>query len=835
MYVYGNQTSNLMLKNLTDAFASPEFIPIWLLVAGAMIGYFRQQHTQSKVPGALSVPKDLLKTTEFNKLWTLLYVFLLPLAYILNVFVYAVYGLMWLVNLVGIVVRWIADKLHWLWTQLILGLGVFSFSVLWHYVMVWPYRLFSKILSTFFESFNWEANKASYKKVVLAVIIAVSGFVLDDIFTFELFDFSEITIIAGLLLLLDAFGMHIAKAMGLEAKGMRPTYSALIITAIVVYLAEYFAQDFLLLNQAAGLLGGVVLGVSVVTWLYGVIIAAAAVQFLSLIIPAYLKNDGPFNWLKALRDSFRSRWLKSLGSILVFALAYNTIGMWIYDKVQQVTAMPYNEYISAIDERLEENEVALKKAQENLSSALSADTINADSLSIAYADIRSIKAGNTFWSAVPDTLRDIVFMEINKPFQTTEKDVESLNAGLDAFKIEMEAEIAVLDSTIDYTKGELEIAVARRNRVNSSGITASEDNSIENGTGLRFGMPIPEDASSLKWRITDAEGDTISSRNGGVISYRFTSGNYTVFAAPINGCGSGTWSSYSVSVNEVPTVPASMGGVSGPTEVCVGKEYTYTTRKGMEFYSWSVPAGVEILSDNDQNSIKVKWGKTSGEISVKGEKDGEISVPSRLYISATGAPGVVVNDEGKTAEPSKPEPVSLKYYPVTLEEANVDVDKAQDKVYFAEAAKETYVFNTTNELIALEEFVQNAASEFSGNSTTWILNMLGKLLLLVTMSFLLGILLNFMVVWSSKYFGGLYDMDQDGATYFKSTLTEYKSKYDGFPYLGLFIIAVLFAVTTYLGFDQYMEYLGQFIEHLKQIKGLIEEGVSLPSLIDKMG
>ena len=825
-----------MLKNLIDAFASLELTPILLLlllVVGALIGYFRQQYTQSKVPGALSVPKDLLKTTEFNKLWTLLYVFLLPLAYVLNVFVYAVYGLMWLVDVVGSAVRWIAEKLYWLWTQLILGLGGFSFYVLWHYLIVWPYRLFSKILSTFIDSFKWEANKASYKKVVVAVIVAVSGFILDDILTFEMFNFSDITIVAGLLLLLDAFGMHIANAMGVEAKGMRPTYTALILTALVVYLAETLAQDYLLLNQAAGVLGGVVLGVSVVTWLYGVIIAAAAVQFLSLIIPAYLKNEGSFNWLIALRDSFRSRWLKSLGSILIFTLAYNTIGMWIYDKVQQITAIPYNEYISAIDQRLEENAVAMEKAREDLSSALLTDTINADSLSNAYADIRWIKAGNTFWSNVPDSLRDVVFMEVQKPFQTTEKDVDSLNALLDAFNTEMESEISALDSAIYNAKGELEIAVARRNRVNLSGITASEDNSIKNGTTLSFGMPIPDDANGLKWRITDAEGDTIYYANGEVIRYRFNSGNYTVLAAPINSCGSGSWSSYSVSVNEVPKAPLSLGGVSGPTEVCVGKEYTYSTRTGMEYYSWSVPAGVEILSDT-QSAIRVKWGNTSGEISVKGELDGEISTASRLYILATGAPGVIINDEGKTAESLQPEPVLLKYYPVTLKEANAEVDKAQNEVNSAEADKETYVFNATNELIILEAIIQNAASEVSDNRTNWILNIIGKLLLLVTMSFLLGILLNFMVIWASKYFGGLYDMNQDGATYFQSTITEYQGKYDGFPYLGLFTIAVFFAVSTYLGFDQYKEYLDQLVEHLKQIKVLIE-GAIWPSLMQNIG
>ena len=92
----------------------------------------------------------------------------------------------------------------------------------------------------------------------------MGGYLLDDLLAIELFNFSDITLVAGILYVLDAVGSHMAKAMGAKAKGMRPTYAALIVTAVLVFVAESLAQDYLLLNQAAGLLGGVVLGVSVV-------------------------------------------------------------------------------------------------------------------------------------------------------------------------------------------------------------------------------------------------------------------------------------------------------------------------------------------------------------------------------------------------------------------------------------------------------------------------------------------------------------------------------------------------------------------------------------------
>jgi hypothetical protein len=90
--------------------------------------------------------------------------------------------------------------------------------------------------------------------------------------------------------------------------------------------------------------------------------------------------------------------------------------------------------------------------------------------------------------------------------------------------------------------------------------------------------------------------------------------------------------------------------------------------------------------------------------------------------------------------------------------------------------------------------------------TSWLLNLLGKALRLLVMSLLLGIALNFMVVWTSKYFGGLYDMDQDGTTHFKATLTEYEGKYEGFPYVGLFTLVALVAVGSYFGYELALEY-----------------------------
>lgn len=808
-----------VIKSILGMITSLNLTPAYLLIIGALIGYFRHQHEGKKVPGSLSIPKDLLKSTEFNKLWTLLYVLLLPLSWAVNVVAHAVYALMWLVDIIGSVVRWAADKLYWLWNQIVLGLGGFSFYMAWHYLVKWPYELFRKMLSTFVESFNWGAYKSSYRTVAIASLVGVSGFLVDDLVGIDEISFSNITIMLGAIMLLNAVGSHMAEAMGVKPRGMRPTYAILIVTAIIVFVVERLAQDYLLLNDAAGILGGIVLGVSVATWIYGILIAAALVQFLSLLVPAYLASEGPFNWLEALRTSFASRWLKSIGSIALFVIAYNTLGLWVYDNVQQVAAEPYDEYRAAVAERISDNEEAMEEATATLMEVISSEDATAEELDDAYAAVRSIEAGNAFWSAVPTQLRDVVYMDVNEPFTTEEDDVTAAALALVDFDSAAAQRIRDYDMEIEMAMEILTEAKSERNRISPDGITASEDGAIEEGQYMRFGMPIPADADNIRWRITNDDGDTIRRTRGETMRHRFDEGSFKVHAVPENDCGLGNWMYFDVEVNESPESPLRVGKVRGRTEVCAGNEYTYTVPAGMDSYKWDAPSGASV--DEDGNTAIIRWGTASGDVSVYGNKDGKRSNTSILYVTVSAAPGEILSDEGSSGNEDLTVAESIQdNFVVLAEEGDRLVNSAQAQLDGLMSDKAAYEAYAASESLKLNAQLVDLEKRHSSNILQMIMNLLGKALFLFVACLLLAVALNFLVVWVSKYFGSLYNYNQDGPIYFRSSLEEYQSKYDGFPYLGLFVLVVAIVLGGYIG-----------VELTQSLSDTLQEG-DFPMLMD---
>jgi len=80
------------------------------------------------------------------------------------------------------------------------------------------------------------------------------------------------------------------------------------------------------------------------------------------------------------------------------------------------------------------------------------------------------------------------------------------------------------------------------------------------------------------------------------------------------------------------------------------------------------------------------------------------------------------------------------------------------------------------------------------------MNWLGKAMFLFVACLLLAVALNFLVLWTSTYFGKLYNLNQEGSTYFRSSLASYQEQYAGFPYLGIFVLIVVVLLGAAIGY-----------------------------------
>ena len=789
-----------MLHSISDVLSSLNLTPAFLLVLGALIGYFRHQHTGKKVPGILSIPKDLTKSTDSNKLWTLLYMICLPLAWLVNFVVYAVHALTWLINTVGIAVHWAASKAFWVWRQLVLGLAGFSFYTLWHYIVIWPYKLFSALLSSFVRSFNWSANRSTYRRVFYATLLASSGYVLNDIVDLKVVSFDQITLVLGILWLLDALGIHMSAALGVTSKAMRPTYQVLGLTAVIVFALKALAHKYGFIDSLAGISGGVVLGISIATWVYGLVITAAVVQFVSLIVPAYLTEDGDYDWLQSFRRAFSSRWLKSIGSIVLFVIAYNTLGQWVYTNYRAIANEGYSEFYQSVGDKQTENWEELATTTAEAAVLVSSDSVDAEAYGDALGEIRSLTASVNFLQSIPQDLREAVYMPVSMPFDVSDDNVlaaEGVVANHDSMVVEEEAD---LDAAITAAQSELQAQTDIMNRINGSEITASEDGSVDPGARMSFGIEQDDDATKISWRIINDEGDTIRKYSGSELTYRFnTSGSFTVAASQTNDCGKGDWHTYQVMVN-TPSAPGlMMGNIRGSSDVCVGDERSYSAPRGMDIYVWQVPSGAELMDEKD-NTIKVKWGKSSGEIQVYGELDGETSTTDAIYVTVTGAPGTAISAGDKTPDVVQEAVVSSRMnYPVLMVEAATRVEAAQGALEITEADKASFMAWASNENVKHVAHANDLKSRQSMNTTHWLMGIIGKFLFLVVSSAVFAILLNFVVLWLATYFGRVYTMDQDGETYFNSTLGGYRANYAGFPYAGIFLVIAMLFVAQFLG------------------------------------
>lgn len=182
----------------------------------------------------------------------------------------------------------------------------------------------------------------------------------------------------------------------------------------------------------------------------------------------------------------------------------------------------------------------------------------------------------------------------------------------------------------------------------------SAEYNVTNVSGITYTWSVPAGAS-----ITAGQGS-----NAIAVTFGTQSGNIQV--TPSNGCGNGSASAKEVVVTADPVMP---DYIEGPAQPCIESEQHYAgLQKPGETYTWTVPAGSDILSGQGTHQIAVLVGATEGDISVVASNNCGTSNAQTLAIipqSAPAQPGEMTGTtnpcEGSLQEYSVPEVAGLEY------------------------------------------------------------------------------------------------------------------------------------------------------------------------------
>ncbi len=172
----------------------------------------------------------------------------------------------------------------------------------------------------------------------------------------------------------------------------------------------------------------------------------------------------------------------------------------------------------------------------------------------------------------------------------------------------------------------------------------SGNNSVCPGSSQTYVTPGSLNATSYTWTLPTGWGGA-SASNIITTTVGTTSGNVTVVAE--NMCGSSAPVSFSVAVDELPSVP---GAISGDISVCPGSNHTYVTAGSLNAttYIWTLPTGWVGTSLSDM--IATVAGTTSGDVTVAAQNICGVSAPVSLYVDVLPLPVIVITQNGAVLE-----------------------------------------------------------------------------------------------------------------------------------------------------------------------------------------
>jgi len=139
---------------------------------------------------------------------------------------------------------------------------------------------------------------------------------------------------------------------------------------------------------------------------------------------------------------------------------------------------------------------------------------------------------------------------------------------------------------------------------------------------------------NYNWNVSPSSSATITG-SGNTVSVVWNSSG-TIQCTPSNGCGSGTPSTLSVSVTDVPSKPSS---IIGSNSVCASsgiQNYNVTSTSGVN-YTWSVSPSTAATISGSGNAVSVSWN-SSGTLSCVPSNGCGAGTPSSLSVTVNDIP-----------------------------------------------------------------------------------------------------------------------------------------------------------------------------------------------------
>ncbi len=146
---------------------------------------------------------------------------------------------------------------------------------------------------------------------------------------------------------------------------------------------------------------------------------------------------------------------------------------------------------------------------------------------------------------------------------------------------------------------------------------------VSTATSYTWSLP---GGCSITSATSDSTGIMLNAPNS------FSTGSLSVTAN--NVCGSSI-----ASVKTITGAPGAPGAISGTSYVLpsqTGLVYSVPEIAGLT-YTWTLPAGANILSGQNTSSINVKWGTNSGNVTVKANNSCGISTNTNLFVTVAGS------------------------------------------------------------------------------------------------------------------------------------------------------------------------------------------------------